>query len=763
VGGDSTIRCRMGTVAERIDTIVDDTVAALRIGRKSSVHVRGARGAGKSWTLDRSAERLDAEGVRVLRTAGAEADRGIPFAGLSTLVRSAVAASADDWPELRAAIEFAPRQVDPARVATEAHRLLGLLASAGPLALLVDDAHLLDAASANTLSFVMRRTEALAMFTTGPDASTDAMAIELRVGDLEASAIVAMLERKGVARGAAERCASAAQGNPGLALALADGLSAEQRVGTAPVSVLPRPTGGLADELLARLRAHGEQVSRALVVAAAEPGGDGSAAQPALRTLGEHEAGLDAAEEAGLVEVVGTRMLFPDPWTRSAAYHLVAPASRRAAHRALAAAFGEPGQAAQRAWHLAAGADGPSQAVTDALLLLADDTARRGASSAAAEMAERAAEFAPDASLRTTCRLAALDRWMESAVVDGVERITAVLDRGDTEAAAAAAEADAFLRGEPAEPVPAEGDGRWARRRNQRLEVLRLLLAGDHRNALARLASTEGADPRRHIAAAIAHRHAGRVREARNQLTGALVVLEGVDCAAHRWALLVSADLDVLQGRPDDALAALDSVRPTSDEGLAEWSAAVRARAALVRDPTMEPGGAVAAFSAPASGVLGEIRMRIADGVRTRRAELLEAAASDADEHQLPLEAAEARMWRAALPGADRRMSDLVVATFQRCGARGWEPRVGAAVPPVPVAAAATDPALESLSQAERRVAEAVARGLTNREVADHLYLSVKTVDFHLQQMYRKLGIRSRTELAVRMAGFVPPTTGERG
>jgi DNA-binding NarL/FixJ family response regulator len=55
----------------------------------------------------------------------------------------------------------------------------------------------------------------------------------------------------------------------------------------------------------------------------------------------------------------------------------------------------------------------------------------------------------------------------------------------------------------------------------------------------------------------------------------------------------------------------------------------------------------------------------------------------------------------------------------------------------------------DRLSAAELRVAEAVSTGLTNRQAAETLFLSVKTVDFHLQQIYRKLDVRSRTELAV--------------
>jgi DNA-binding CsgD family transcriptional regulator len=56
------------------------------------------------------------------------------------------------------------------------------------------------------------------------------------------------------------------------------------------------------------------------------------------------------------------------------------------------------------------------------------------------------------------------------------------------------------------------------------------------------------------------------------------------------------------------------------------------------------------------------------------------------------------------------------------------------------------------LSAAEIRVAEAVASGLTNRQAADSLFLSAKTVDFHLQSIYRKLAIRSRAELATLVA-----------
>jgi DNA-binding NarL/FixJ family response regulator len=56
------------------------------------------------------------------------------------------------------------------------------------------------------------------------------------------------------------------------------------------------------------------------------------------------------------------------------------------------------------------------------------------------------------------------------------------------------------------------------------------------------------------------------------------------------------------------------------------------------------------------------------------------------------------------------------------------------------------------LTNAERRVAALVAEGRTNREVSAQLFTTVGTVEVHLTRIYRKLGIRSRTELARRAA-----------
>ena len=58
------------------------------------------------------------------------------------------------------------------------------------------------------------------------------------------------------------------------------------------------------------------------------------------------------------------------------------------------------------------------------------------------------------------------------------------------------------------------------------------------------------------------------------------------------------------------------------------------------------------------------------------------------------------------------------------------------------------------LTASELPVARLVAKGRTNKEVATELYVSVKTVEHHLSNIYMKLGVASRRELARELASF---------
>ena len=67
-----------------------------------------------------------------------------------------------------------------------------------------------------------------------------------------------------------------------------------------------------------------------------------------------------------------------------------------------------------------------------------------------------------------------------------------------------------------------------------------------------------------------------------------------------------------------------------------------------------------------------------------------------------------------------------------------------------PRRAALTGP--QSLTGSERRVADLAASGLTNPQIAQVLFVTVRTVEVHLTHVYQKLGITSRTELPTALA-----------
>ena len=69
---------------------------------------------------------------------------------------------------------------------------------------------------------------------------------------------------------------------------------------------------------------------------------------------------------------------------------------------------------------------------------------------------------------------------------------------------------------------------------------------------------------------------------------------------------------------------------------------------------------------------------------------------------------------------------------------------------------------LDMLTGTERTVATLVASGVTNREAAESLFVTVRTVELHLTSVYRKLGITRRAELADALHEDTPPAPGLR-
>jgi DNA-binding NarL/FixJ family response regulator len=64
------------------------------------------------------------------------------------------------------------------------------------------------------------------------------------------------------------------------------------------------------------------------------------------------------------------------------------------------------------------------------------------------------------------------------------------------------------------------------------------------------------------------------------------------------------------------------------------------------------------------------------------------------------------------------------------------------------------------LTKREHEVAQLVAGGATNREIAQTLFLSPKTVERHVSNALRKLGARNRTELASRLREYAAEYAG---
>jgi DNA-binding CsgD family transcriptional regulator len=109
------------------------------------------------------------------------------------------------------------------------------------------------------------------------------------------------------------------------------------------------------------------------------------------------------------------------------------------------------------------------------------------------------------------------------------------------------------------------------------------------------------------------------------------------------------------------------------------------------------------------------------------------------------------------------------LATFEEMGAKPWAQRARreltilelappSATPAIsatratlvatPAPVAASPRPMSCLTAQEQKVTMLVGQGATNREAASALFLSTKTIEFHLRSVYRKLGVRSRAELA---------------
>jgi DNA-binding NarL/FixJ family response regulator len=109
------------------------------------------------------------------------------------------------------------------------------------------------------------------------------------------------------------------------------------------------------------------------------------------------------------------------------------------------------------------------------------------------------------------------------------------------------------------------------------------------------------------------------------------------------------------------------------------------------------------------------------------------------------------------------RHAAAALEVFVRLGAKPQVDRASAVLRALGVPMARTSTAAAAggvLSRREEEVARLVAAGLTNAEVAERLFISQRTVTTHLQHVYARLALRSRTELTRYVLERLPTTAG---
>ncbi|MCZ4119993.1 helix-turn-helix transcriptional regulator [Streptomyces sp. H39-S7] len=236
----------------------------------------------------------------------------------------------------------------------------------------------------------------------------------------------------------------------------------------------------------------------------------------------------------------------------------------------------------------------------------------------------------------------------------------------------------------------------------------------------------------------------------------------GRPSAFNCWA---SACLDLVEDHPADALARFSHM----SAGVGQINLAIRAMAAphfveaAIRCGRRDMAArALRAFDSWAASSAGPGRRALAHrchGLLAENPSLAEDHFREAlrlhhDDHAA-LEMAKtqlfyaSRLRRARKPRAARGLLRDALAIFQQCQARPWAERATAEL------RAAGDRAGTSvrhegqdLTAQQVRICELVAQGATNREIADRLVLSSRTVEYHLRNVFARLSVRSRTELA---------------
>jgi DNA-binding CsgD family transcriptional regulator len=196
--------------------------------------------------------------------------------------------------------------------------------------------------------------------------------------------------------------------------------------------------------------------------------------------------------------------------------------------------------------------------------------------------------------------------------------------------------------------------------------------------------------------------------------------------AGIEWDALDRIDAAVRAGEPGTARAWLEAFEPWANASAAPWGRAValHGRALLATD-----------------AVEAERLFRSALDLQDEAARPFERARTEL--------AFGERLRRARRRTAAREQLRSALERFESLGAELWAERARMELRASGERSRRRDPStLDELTPQEVQIAQLVAEGGTNRAIAAQLFLSPRTIDFHLRNMFRKLGISSRVELA---------------
>ena len=152
--------------------------------------------------------------------------------------------------------------------------------------------------------------------------------------------------------------------------------------------------------------------------------------------------------------------------------------------------------------------------------------------------------------------------------------------------------------------------------------------------------------------------------------------------------------------------------------------------------------------------------LSLASAYAEEAAARLAAAAAALGELGLGFDRARSLLWlgqaarRAGQRAAARRCLEAAAAAIDGLGCAGWAGRARAELAGLGIRGPARP---GELTAAEQRTAALAAGGLSNKEIARHLFIAEHTVEVHLTHAYAKLGVRSRSQLASHLAAPLPP------